>query len=208
MFTGIVQKLAEVRRIDRASNLVTIELDLTGSVAGLVRGASVAVNGVCLTVSAINGSLISFDVIPETLGATNLNRLTLGGVVNVERSYRVGDEIGGHIVSGHVGSTAVLVSLKREDHDQVLTFEIQPMWMKYIFHKGFIAVDGASLTVSSIDRIRNAFSVSLIPETLERPTLGGINKADLVNIEVESQSVSVVDTVERILSERRKLPFQ
>ena len=113
----------------------------------------------------------------------------------------MGDEIGGHIVSGHIGTTAPLVSLVHEEHDRVYTFEVADCWMKFIFHKGFIAVDGASLTVSAVDRANSTFSVSLIPETIARTTLGLIELGDQVNIEVEAQTVSIVETVERVMAE-------
>ena len=110
MFTGIVQKLVKVESIDKRANLIRLGLGLGDLAKGLELGASVAINGVCLTVSETEGDTVYFDVIPETLGATNLNSLNQSSLVNVERSYKVGDEIGGHIVSGHVGTIAPLVS--------------------------------------------------------------------------------------------------
>ena len=202
MFTGIVQKLAKVDSIDKQANLIRLSLDLDDLAKGLELGASVAINGVCLTVSETLRGMVYFDVIPETLETTNLNSLSSSSLVNVERSYKVGDEIGGHIVSGHVGTTAPLVKLIHEQHDRVYTFKVADSWMKYIFHKGFIAIDGASLTVSAVDRTNSTFSVSLIPETIARTTLGLIQLEDEVNIEVEAQTVSIVETVERVMAER------
>ena len=202
MFTGIVQKLVKINSIDKQANLIRLSLDLDDLAKGLELGASVAINGVCLTVSETLRGMVYFDVIPETLETTNLNSLSSSSLVNVERSYKVGDEIGGHIVSGHVGTTAPLVALIHEQHDRVYTFKVADSWMKYIFHKGFIAIDGASLTVSSVDRSNSTFSVSLIPETIARTTLGLIQLEDEVNIEVEAQTVSIVETVERVMAER------
>ena len=202
MFTGIVQKLVKINSIDKKANLIRLSLDLDDLAKGLELGASVAINGVCLTVSETLRGMVYFDVIPETLETTNLNSLSSSSLVNVERSYKVGDEIGGHIVSGHVGTTARLVTLIHEQHDRVYTFKVADSWMKYIFHKGFIAIDGASLTVSAVDRTNSTFSVSLIPETIARTTLGLIQLEDEVNIEVEAQTVSIVETVERVMAER------
>ena len=202
MFTGIVQKLVKINSIDEQANLIRLSLDLDDLAKGLELGASVAINGVCLTVSETLRGMVYFDVIPETLETTNLNSLGSSSLVNVERSYKVGDEIGGHIVSGHVGTTAPLVTLIHEQHDRVYTFKVADSWMKYIFHKGFIAIDGASLTVSAVDRTNSTFSVSLIPETIARTTLGLIQLEDEVNIEVEAQTVSIVETVERVMAER------
>ena len=202
MFTGIVQKLVKIDSIDKEENLIKLRLDLGDLAKGIALGASIAVNGVCLTVSEITGDKVSFAIIPETSGATNLNSLDLSSFVNVERSYKVGEEIGGHIVSGHVGTTAPLVSVLHEQHDRVYTFEVPDSWMKFIFHKGYVAIDGASLTVSAVDRLNSSFSVSLIPETIARTTLGLIQLGDSVNIEVEAQTVSIVETVERIMAER------
>lgn len=202
MFTGIVQKLAKVKDFDRDENLVRLSIHMEQLSVGLGLGASVAINGVCLTVSEIQKEDVYFDVIPETLVTSNLDLLSSGSVVNVERSYKVGDEIGGHIVSGHVSSTAILSSKHKDEHDQVLTFRIESPWMKYIFHKGFVAVDGASLTVSSVDRSQDSFSVSLIPETISRTTLGLLDEGGSVNVEVEAQTVSVVETVERVMANR------
>ena len=114
MFTGIVQKLVKIKSIDKQANLIRLGLGLDDLAKGLELGASVAINGVCLTVSETEGDSVYFDVIPETLGTTNLKSLGQSSLVNVERSYKVGDEIGGHIVSGHVGTTAALVSLVHE----------------------------------------------------------------------------------------------
>ena len=124
MFTGIVQKLVKIDSIDKEANLIKLRLDLGDLAKGIALGASIAVNGVCLTVSEITGDKVSFDIIPENSGATNLNLLDRSSFVNVERSYKVGEEIGGHIVSGHAGTTAPLVSVLHEQHDRVYTLSL------------------------------------------------------------------------------------
>ena len=136
------------------------------------------------------------------MDTTNLGRLDSSSRVNVERSFKVGDEVGGHVVSGHVSTTAELVKLHHQGNDRVLTFKVAPKWQNYIFHKGYVALDGASLTVSSVDRENSGFSVSLIPETIDRTTLGLISMGDVVNVEIDSQTQAVVDTVERVLADR------
>ena len=203
MFTGIVQGLIRVKSIRVEDNLKRFSLDMGELSTGIKLGASVAVNGTCLTVTQATGSIVDFDVITETLKTTNLNDVLEGDLVNVERSFQVGDEVGGHIVSGHVTSTACLVDRRVEGHDHVLTFELDRPWMKYVFHKGYVALDGASLTVSSIDRARCRFQVSLIPETLSRTTLGEMPEEGRVNLEVDSQTLTTVETVERLFSDEQ-----
>lgn len=201
MFTGIVQDLVTVTSVRNESNLIRIAVDLGELTQNLELGASVAVNGTCLTVTSVDQGAAYFDVIKETAVTTNLADLEEGHRVNVERSFKVGDEVGGHIISGHVTATAALADLKIDDHDRVLTFKIAPRWMNYILHKGYVGLDGASLTVSSVDRSKGEFSVSLIPETIERTTLGGLELGEKINVEVDSQTLAIVETVERVLAD-------
>ena len=201
MFTGIVQDLVSIVSVENESNLIRIAVDLGELTENLELGASVAVNGTCLTVTSVDQGAAYFDVIKETAVTTNLADLKAGQSVNVERSFKVGDEVGGHIISGHVTATAALVDLKIDDHDRVLSFKIDPKWMNYILHKGYVGLDGASLTVSSVDRAESLFSVSLIPETIERTTLGRLELGDKINVEVDSQTLAIVETVERVLAD-------
>ena len=203
MFTGIVQDLLEVHEIDHGADLSRLVLKMGALGEGLQLGASVAVNGTCLTVTRHDADTTYFDIIKETTNTTNLGQLVSSSKVNVERSFKVGDEVGGHVVSGHVSTTAELVELHHQGNDRVLTFKVEPKWQNYIFHKGYVALDGASLTVSSVDRLASAFSVSLIPETIERTTLGMLDVGWFVNVEIDSQTQAVVDTVERVLAERQ-----
>lgn len=199
MFTGIVQDLVTVQTVVDEGDLTRLGLDLGGMVRNLEPGASVAVNGCCLTVTRVEQGVAYFDVIMETLRTTSLSQIRSGDSVNVERSFHVGDEIGGHIVSGHITTTADVVERRVEGNDNVLSFSMNEQWMKYVFHKGFVALDGASLTISSVDREANQFEVSLIPETLERTTLGRVMPGEQVNVEVDSQTLTTVETVERLL---------
>ena len=202
MFTGIVQDLVSIQSIVDEGDLIRLTLDLGALTDQLQLGASVAVNGTCLTVTRVEQGSATFDVITETLRTTNLGDLETGDQVNVERSYHVGDEIGGHIISGHVTATAPLTERRVEGHDHVLRFNLSDRWLKYVFHKGFIGLDGASITVSALNRDESWFEVSLIPETIARTTLGQLSEGDRINVEVDAQTVTTVDTVERVLAER------
>lgn len=201
MFTGIVQGLCEVIALEDEPNLRRVQIDVGRLAAGAELGASVAINGTCLTLTAVssNGNVLSFDIIRETLNLTNLGSLSVGDLVNVERSYRVGDEVGGHIVSGHISATAEVSRIDEAENARDVFFTIAPQWLKYLPHKGFVALDGASLTIATSDADSGTISVSLIPETIARTTLGLLRVGDLVNVEIDSQTQAVVDTVERLL---------
>lgn len=193
MFTGIVQKLVPVTAIEKTPRLLKYAICLEES-PSVELGGSISIDGVCQTVVKKEGKNIWFDAIEETLKKTTLKELQVGQRVNMERAARMGDEIGGHIVSGHVYGTAKIVSI----HHNVYLFHCPAEWMKYFFEKGFIAVDGVSLTVVDVD-MKGAFSVHLIPETLSRTTLGIKSVGDLVNIELDSHTQAIVDTVERVM---------
>jgi riboflavin synthase len=177
MFTGIVQGTAKLVSIDDKPNFRTHVVELPDHMLeGLETGASVANNGCCLTVTDINGSHISFDLMKETLRITNLGELAVGDAVNVERAAKFSDEIGGHLMSGHIMTTAEIVKILTSENNRQIWFKVQdPALMKYILYKGFIGIDGISLTVGEVTPTR--FCVHLIPETLQRTTLGGKNWA-------------------------------
>lgn len=202
MFTGIVQGVAPLVAIEDKANFRTHTVQLpAGMLANLELGASVANNGCCLTVTAIEGDRISFDLIKETLRLTNLGDLQVGNLVNVERAAKFNDEIGGHLMSGHIMCTAEIVKILTSENNRQVWFRIaNEQNMKYILHKGFIGIDGISLTLGEVTR--NRFCVHLIPETLERTTLGKKRLGDKVNIEIDPQTQAVVDTVERVLAHR------
>lgn len=199
MFTGIVQGLARVVEVAESPGLSRVRVALPeGRAANIQIGASVAVNGTCLTVTEIDGDVLSFDIMAETLRATNLGRLAAGSDVNYERSARVGDEIGGHNVSGHVHTTAAVKAVEDTPNNRRVVFELpDDKWMRYVLPKGFIAVDGCSLTVGEVEG--RTFSVYLIPETLRVTVFGFKGVGDSVNVEVEAQTQAIVDTVERVV---------
>lgn len=202
MFTGIVQGTGKVVAIDEKPNFRTHVVELPEALLpGLETGASVAHNGCCLTVTEINGNRISFDLMKETLRITNLGDLQEGDVVNIERAAKFSDEIGGHLMSGHIMTTAEIAKILTSENNRQIWFKLQdPTLMKYILHKGFIGVDGISLTVGEVTPTR--FCVYLIPETLQRTTLGAKKLGQRVNIEIDPQTQAVVDTVERVLASR------
>lgn len=147
----------------------------------------------------INGAHISFDLMKETLRITNLGDIQIGDEVNVERAAKFSDEIGGHLMSGHIMTTAEIVKILTSENNRQIWFKVQdPTLMKYILYKGFIGIDGISLTVGEVTATR--FCVHLIPETLQRTTLGAKKLGDRVNIEIDPQTQAVVDTVERVLA--------
>jgi riboflavin synthase len=203
MFTGIVQGTAQVVAIEEKANFRTHVVRLPESLLpGLAPGASVAHNGCCLTVTTINGDRVAFDLMKETLKVTNLGELAVGDRVNVERAARFGDEIGGHAMSGHILCTAEVSRVIESENNRQVWFRIPAQWTKYIFTKGYIGIDGISLTIGDVKG--DEFNVNLIPETLQRTNIGGRAVGDRVNIEIDPQTQAIVDTVERVMAERGK----
>lgn len=201
MFTGIVQGTAEVVAITEKTNFRTHVLRLPEALLpGLEPGASVAHNGCCLTVTAIDGDKISFDLMQETLRVTNLGELKVGSRVNVERAARFGDEIGGHAMSGHILGTATVSRVIPSENNHQVWFRVPQAWMRYIFTKGYIGIDGISLTIGDVEG--DEFNVNLIPETLQRTNIGTRQIDDRINIEIDPQTQAIVDTVERVMAER------
>jgi len=201
MFTGIVQAYREVVSLVQETDLHRLQIDMAELTTDLELGASVAINGTCLTATRIDGDTVWFDIIRQTLDTTNLGSLKAGDFVNLERSYRVGDEVGGHIVSGHIAANVPVVAIDQSDNLRKLWFGVEPQWLRYVMLKGFVSVDGASLTVSDLDLDRGKFAVSLIPETIARTTLGQVVVGDHLNLEVDSQTQSVIATVERLFQD-------
>ncbi|MDF0604948.1 riboflavin synthase subunit alpha [Neisseriaceae bacterium TC5R-5] len=201
MFTGIVQGVAELVAITDKQDFRTHIVRLPAVLLpGLQLGASVAHNGCCLTVTQINGDLVSFDLMRETLRVTNLGGLALGDYVNVERAAHFGDDIGGHLMSGHIITLATVQQVLDLPNNRTIWFEVAADYMKFIFKKGYIGIDGISLTVGEV--LDNRFCVHLIPETLERTMIKSRQTGDLINIEIDPQTQAIVETVERVLAQR------
>ncbi|AFI87935.1 riboflavin synthase subunit alpha [Aggregatibacter actinomycetemcomitans] len=202
MFTGIVQGTAQIKTITEKANFRTHTVEMPQEMLkGLQIGASVAHNGVCLTVTEIKDNLVSFDLMQETLKITNLGELKVGDPVNIERAMQMGTEIGGHILSGHVYCTAEIIERLPSENNLQIWFKLPTKEvMKYVLTKGFIAVDGISLTISEVRE--QSFCVNLIPETLHRTLIGKKAEGDKVNIEIDPQTQAIVDTVERYLAQK------
>ena len=201
MFTGIVQGTAEVVSIHEKENFRTHIIRMPKDhLEGLETGASVAHNGCCLTVTNIDNDLISFDLMQETLNITNLGEVQKGDRVNFERAARYGDEIGGHQMSGHIIATAEVIRVNESENNHQIWFRIPAELKKYVFDKGFIGIDGISLTIGRV--VGDEFDVNLIPETLERTNIGTRQPGDHINIEIDPQTQAIVDTVERVMAER------
>jgi riboflavin synthase len=180
IFTGLVQDLGRVTAVDATEDGVRLAV-ATG--LSLAEGDSVAVNGVCLTATRVASGGFSADVMHESLRRSSLAAVEAGGTVNLELALRASDRLGGHIVQGHVDGVATVRSVEEEGFARVVTFDTPPSLLRYMVEKGSVAVDGVSLTVSAIDD--DSFSVSLIPETLARTTLGDAAYGRRVNIEVD-----------------------
>ena len=202
MFTGIVQGTAQIKAIIEKANFRTHVVEMPQEMLkGLQIGASVAHNGVCLTVTKIQDNLVSFDLMQETLKITNLGELQVGDFVNIERAMQMGTEIGGHILSGHVYCTADIVERLPSENNLQIWFQLPNQdTMKYVLTKGFIAVDGISLTIGEVREQR--FCVNLIPETIHRTLIGKKEVGEKVNIEIDPQTQAIVDTVERYLAQK------
>ena len=196
MYTGIVAGVAPVIGVEQGNGILKITIDLDGFIEGIKVGASVSLDGVCMTVVNIDGSNICFDAIEETLQRTTLGDLCKGDLVNVERSLKVGDELGGHILSGHVMGKARIIDKLDKGEGIDLKIESPASASPYILEKGFIAVDGMSLTVGEVGD--GSFSLHIIPETIRATTIGSKDTGDMVNIEIDSRTQAVVDTIRRM----------
>ena len=195
MFTGIVQGTAKIVDIEQKESIRTIFIDLP-NIELLEIGASVSIDGVCLTATEINDGIVSFDIIQETLSRSTLGDLEVGGVVNFERSLKFGDEIGGHLLSGHIIATG-LVKDKVETGEGLDLSILMPLSIeKYIMEKGYVAIDGISLTIGKVDDLR--FNLHIIPETIRQTTINSKQVGDAVNIEIDSMTQTIVSTVERL----------
>lgn len=183
MFTGLVQVLATVKELTLEPPGVRLVVSAGAAADGVAVGDSVAVNGCCLTVVAVDGERLTFQAGSETLGRTNLGRLRAGSHVNLERSLRLGDELGGHLVTGHIDGLGEVVA-RHDDGDWCqMWFRVSPLLARQMASKGSVAVDGVSLTLVDVEEDR--FSVALIPHTLAATTLGQAKVGDAMNIETD-----------------------
>ncbi|MCH8621495.1 riboflavin synthase subunit alpha [Undibacterium sp. TS12] len=203
MFTGIVQGIARIAQVSDKTGLRTYQLEFPqGFCKDLEIGASVAVDGVCLTVTALHGdSAAEFDVMQQSLAITTLGEYAQDGRVNVERAAKDGAEIGGHPLSGHIDFKAHIAQIRALENNYVIRIAVPPEWLRYIFAKGYIAINGASLTIAEVNRQEGWFEVWLIPETLRMTVFAEKKAGSSLNIEIERTTQVVVDTVRTMLAE-------
>ena len=203
MFTGIVQGVARIADISDKPGLRTFHIAFPdGFAKDLEIGASVAVDGVCLTVTQLHGSnAADFDVMQQSLNITTLGSYIVDSHINVERAAKDGAEIGGHPLSGHVDFTAHIGAIRELENNYVIRIMVPPEWLRYIFAKGYIAINGASLTIAEVNRDESWFEVWLIPETLRMTVFAEKVVGSALNIEIERSTQVIVDTVRHMLSE-------
>jgi len=201
MFTGIVQGTGTIQSMSGESVRRFIIDFNEVSTDNLQIGASVAINGVCLTVVEQKNKLVSFDVIPETIDRTTFSNSRVGDKVNVERSLKIGDELGGHLLSGHVIGIGEIDYISTGEDNTDIRIIAESNIMKYINSKGYVAIDGISLTIGEVSS--NSFMLHLIPETLRITTIGDKTIEDRVNIEIDSMTQTIVSTVERIMEDKK-----
>ncbi len=203
MFTGIVQGTGTIISIDKKSTSSTLSIDLGELSSHLSLGSSVSIDGVCMTVTSQKDTIVFFDAIQETLSRTTLGQAVEGDVVNLERALKMGDELGGHLLSGHIMCKSSVVSRKDNGEGVDLEISINDELKPYIMEKGYIAIDGISLTIGKVNQ--NTFNLHLIPETLERTTINSKIEGSLVNIEIDSITQAIVSTVASIMDNSIKI---
>jgi len=194
MFTGLIEDMGKVQRLERRGGSAKLTVATALPAGEFSLGDSVAVNGVCLTVTSIASSLLTFDVSPETLDTSGLGRLSSGDPVNLERAMRLSDRLGGHIVSGHIDCVATVTGRREVSGNIIFSFSLPPEKCRYVIEKGSVAIDGISLTVNSVTS--DSFSINLIPLSAEMTTLKFRKPGDVVNIETDI----IGKYVERLLS--------
>ena len=203
MFTGIVEAMGTVRMVKGGSGgqVVSVELGAVGEDVGI--GDSIAINGVCLTVSALRGSVADFDVSGQTLAKSAMGQIKAGAAVNIERAMRAGGRFGGHIVQGHVDGVAKINAIEKKGQFWVMSFAMDAEMLRGMLPGGSVAVDGVSLTVAQVND--KGISVSVIPTTLKETTLGKASVDDMVNVEVDIIVKSVQGQLEKILAGKEGL---
>ena len=201
MFSGIVQEAGKVKDFLKREDIYNISIDCSSKItSNLKKGASVSVNGVCLTVKNENPEILRFDLVEETIKRTNFQNIKIGDNVNLERSLKMGDEIGGHLVSGHIHGISKVVSIEIRDQSWDVEISIEPFMQEYILHKGYVAINGCSLTIGEVSK--ESFLIHLIPETLSVTNLFQLEQDSTVNIELDQNTIIIADTVKKYLDGR------
>jgi len=201
LFSGIVSHTSEIQDIKKNKDYWNLCIKSPNKFnSKLSKGASVSVNGVCLTYTGESKKYLTFDVINETLKITNLSKLRKGSVVNLERSLKFSSEIGGHLMSGHIQTTSQVIQIKRSHDTAMIKFSIGSKYKDYITEKGYVGINGCSLTISKKNKAN--FYVNLIPETLKMTNLSKLRVGSLVNLELDQNTVTIVDTVKNMLAKK------
>lgn len=202
MFTGLIEKICIVRGLRRSNDSMLLIIDL-GELAGECKiGDSIAVNGACLTIAALEGNFASFELSKETLEKSVLSNLRPSSEVNIERAMKPDDRFGGHFVLGHIDGTATIKAINQHGEFADIEFEAEPKLLEQIVQKGSVAIDGISLTIADLDK--TGFSISVIPQTLKRTTLGKLKIGDKVNIETDIIVKTVKKQLQSTITELHK----
>jgi riboflavin synthase len=202
MFSGIVVGTGKVNKVIKFEDYNVLEISYPKEFTkNLKKGASVSVNGVCLTSKNKGSKILKFDVIEETLKRTNLRNVCKNDFVNLERSISASTEIGGHLMSGHVHYAAKILEIVNKKGIKDIKISLNEKYSDYVLEKGYIGINGCSITIGKVNK--NSFLVLLIPETLEITNLNFIQKNDLVNIEIDQNTIAIVDTVKKTLARKK-----
>ena len=203
MFTGFIEAVCKVKSVRKSGRSMILAIDLGNLADESKIGDSIAVNGVCLTITKFEGSVASFDISSETLTKSTLDKLSPSSQVNIERAVKATDRFGGHFVQGHIDGTAIVKAIDKQDRFAEMKFAAGSELLDYFVVKGSVAVDGISLTIAGIEK--NSFSVAFIPETLNNTTLGKVKIGDIVNIETDIVVKTIKSQLDKILSQTQPL---
>ena len=200
MFSGIVQEAGKVIGFVKEKDIFNLSIECSSEfISDLKKGASISVDGVCLTVKDENPEILRFDLVEETIKRTNFQNIKTGDNVNLERSLKMGDEIGGHPVSGHIHGISKVISIDKRDQSWDVKFSVEPFMHDYMLHKGYVAINGCSLTVGEVSN--ESFMIHLIPETLSITNLFQLEQDSVVNIELDQNTIIIADTVKKYLDQ-------
>ena len=202
MFSGIVQTVGKIESIKDKNHIKTIRIETHGDyLEDIAIGQSVSVDGVCLSLVKKNNEYCEFEAVEETINRTTLGSYKRGTKVNLEKSLKFGDTVGGHFVSGHIHTRGRIVEVELVGESKNILVEIEEQWIKYLTEKGYISVNGASITIGKVSK--NTFYVHLIPETLKTTNLDELIYDNYVNLEFDQATIAIVDTTERLINQKR-----
>ena len=202
MFSGIVHTVGKIESIKDKNHIKTIRIETHGDyLEDIAIGQSVSVDGVCLSLVKKNNEYCEFEAVEETINRTTLGSYMQGTKVNLEKSLKFGDTVGGHFVSGHIHTKGRIVEVELVGESKNILVEIEEKWIKYLTEKGYISVNGASITIGKVSK--NTFYVHLIPETLKTTNLDELIYDNYVNLEFDQTTIAIVDTTERLINQKR-----